>query len=743
MLEQDLASLSLLLKEDQSGSYEFIHKTWQEYFTAKWFAENINARQISIRDAYINHWSYLEDPELWGLPQDEEWRSVLPAWQPILEMVRSLLTSEFVQSLDDTLLDSFQRAEKIFDSEYNPFGKDNFIKGTDYLSTLCDLGSLTGSMIGDYPPEPDWDFPPRHAEKAERAATTKTVDDTATAPCYDPNKDILAGSYDSYVEADINWEEFASETESTIENQFLRSVPYDVFEEDILSDQHYNYNEDFPYDAYDLFVKANIGWEEFAPETETAIENQTQKYSAYDGFLEDILSDEHFSCFAEEIFFGQEPIKVSPVQADDHFSQKTNLDGIVVAKDNGASSTQDLLQILRESKHQYDIKGRALFELSLRHEPEIAKEALEIYNDLKRKHSKEYLLQDKLLQLLLERNAISPVLFAEDFLKISTKLFRQLQSGVGDPLDNWQFEGQMQTDPIQREEVALHLGKLIRQRFKRSSRSMQLFYISYIKYLEDKTSGPMLLELLDNRTELDLGKGSVGYLYQVNIEALEAIGKIGYTEAAPLLHERLKKRLKEYFSPQTKRLIEKHEKELEKYFQDEEEYHKLFGGEPAPPPDDIETPTSRKINKLAAEIRYTVEALGRLGYNDAMPEIEKIIMSKDEHLFTDEIANGLEGLGTSRAFHSLLELHDRIMGRGLFPGNDAVNYGEQMEKTCHNLEDFRNFVATIRKKGTYPYFNTNLYSIHERLKPQGYNPDIKELGNQQYWNEKARQLNLF
>ena len=66
---------------------------------------------MSVRDAYINHWSYFEDKELWRLENlvPDEYRALLPAWKPILLLAAPLLQSSYVEDLIDVSLVPFKK----------------------------------------------------------------------------------------------------------------------------------------------------------------------------------------------------------------------------------------------------------------------------------------------------------------------------------------------------------------------------------------------------------------------------------------------------------------------------------------------------------------------------------------------------------------------------------------------------------------------------------------------------------
>ncbi len=102
---------------------------FDEELTAESFAEEINSGRLSVRDAYINFWSYEEDAELWGLPKDGEWRALLPKWERIVEAVADMLTkpssqNELVAVLSENCI---RAAKKLRKGDYNPFFDDAYL----------------------------------------------------------------------------------------------------------------------------------------------------------------------------------------------------------------------------------------------------------------------------------------------------------------------------------------------------------------------------------------------------------------------------------------------------------------------------------------------------------------------------------------------------------------------------------------------------------------------------------------
>jgi len=113
---------------------------FNEQLTSKLFAEEINSGGLSIRDAYVNFWSYEEDAELWELPKDREWRALLPAWNRILLHMATMLRLDKSQELITNFSDSYFKAKaQLTKGEYNLFFDD--LQFTITLSSRMDLPS--------------------------------------------------------------------------------------------------------------------------------------------------------------------------------------------------------------------------------------------------------------------------------------------------------------------------------------------------------------------------------------------------------------------------------------------------------------------------------------------------------------------------------------------------------------------------------------------------------------------------
>ncbi len=161
MLESELNSINLLAREGENGLYGFTHQTWQEYFTAKYFAERINSGELSVKDCWLNYWSYPEDKELWELEAlaDEECRGLLPRWQSILLDLAEMLEVDKCNELLDNLAESYFRCEEILGSRephYNPFS-DNLlfaakVVGKHPESDFLDIKKIKDELFHDHWP---------------------------------------------------------------------------------------------------------------------------------------------------------------------------------------------------------------------------------------------------------------------------------------------------------------------------------------------------------------------------------------------------------------------------------------------------------------------------------------------------------------------------------------------------------------------------------------------------------------
>lgn len=132
---------SSLLYNKGHGIHDFIHDSYREFFLTKWFADKINKGDLSVRDAYIDYWSYIEDKELWSLDSFEykDCRALLPAWKPILLNIIENLGPGKAEELVNQVSHSFFATKKLFDDrEYNPFDNDRdfaaiLVSKNDYL----------------------------------------------------------------------------------------------------------------------------------------------------------------------------------------------------------------------------------------------------------------------------------------------------------------------------------------------------------------------------------------------------------------------------------------------------------------------------------------------------------------------------------------------------------------------------------------------------------------------------------
>ena len=107
------------------GVFQPSHPSFQEVLTAAQFADEINSGALSVEDAWKYVWSYKENAELWNLPQDREWRALLPAWQNVLLFLIGQLDDETAGRLVDIVAEGYFQTEGIVDKKkYNPYFDD-------------------------------------------------------------------------------------------------------------------------------------------------------------------------------------------------------------------------------------------------------------------------------------------------------------------------------------------------------------------------------------------------------------------------------------------------------------------------------------------------------------------------------------------------------------------------------------------------------------------------------------------
>ncbi len=97
---------------------------FDEELTAESFAEEINSGRLSVQDAYRNFWSYEEDAELWGLPKEQEWRALLPAWKNILSYILLLLKPSPALELADIAYNQEKEYRSLSSFGFDPFNED-------------------------------------------------------------------------------------------------------------------------------------------------------------------------------------------------------------------------------------------------------------------------------------------------------------------------------------------------------------------------------------------------------------------------------------------------------------------------------------------------------------------------------------------------------------------------------------------------------------------------------------------
>jgi hypothetical protein len=130
---------------DSNGKFHPEMLSLAEQSVAEEFAVEINSGRLSVQDAYRNFWSYEEDAKLWGLPQDQEWRALMPAWNPILLQMAGILDEDKAQELVDVVGESYVKANLVLSEEsYNPFEQDY-----EFMLLLASKNELTKYNVGN------------------------------------------------------------------------------------------------------------------------------------------------------------------------------------------------------------------------------------------------------------------------------------------------------------------------------------------------------------------------------------------------------------------------------------------------------------------------------------------------------------------------------------------------------------------------------------------------------------------
>jgi len=140
-LEQTLSEVEPILRE-VDGRFSFSHPSFQEVLTARQFADEINSGKLSVRDAYVNFWSYdeingpsgvkeryadwrdwdlvwmglIKDKRLWDSEKlaDNSCKILLPAWRNVLLYMAGILESDKAQELMDIINENYLKCKQKF-----------------------------------------------------------------------------------------------------------------------------------------------------------------------------------------------------------------------------------------------------------------------------------------------------------------------------------------------------------------------------------------------------------------------------------------------------------------------------------------------------------------------------------------------------------------------------------------------------------------------------------------------------
>ena len=84
------------MRRDSDTNFVLAHDSLVEHHISRYFAEEINSGRMPVKEAWENHWSYVEDKTLFTLDDfsDEDYRALMPEWEPYLMMAVGMLETQ-------------------------------------------------------------------------------------------------------------------------------------------------------------------------------------------------------------------------------------------------------------------------------------------------------------------------------------------------------------------------------------------------------------------------------------------------------------------------------------------------------------------------------------------------------------------------------------------------------------------------------------------------------------------------
>ena len=120
----------------------------------------------------------------------------------------------------------------------------------------------------------------------------------------------------------------------------------------------------------------------------------------------------------------------------------------------------------------------------------------------------------------------------------------------------------------------------------------------------------------------------------------------------------------------------------------------------------------------ALDLNKVIEILGKMHYSDAIPDIQKIYRESDSTTKNKAAFALLK--------FEVLSAYDIVKERLL--GNLEIYMEQESELESHiNQDDLIRLLKLDFPKGGFYMPHAFIPNIHQRLKPQGYNPPVKRL----------------
>ena len=137
---------SPLLYTKADGTQAFVHDTFRDYFSAKYFAEEINEGRVSVRDAYVDYWTCVKDKIFFdlGSSSDKDVRDLLPEWKGTIEFLIKMLEEDKQLELASALCENYFNKGFL---NYKPYDYDYLVNFGWTAKCLVESGLIKDESL--------------------------------------------------------------------------------------------------------------------------------------------------------------------------------------------------------------------------------------------------------------------------------------------------------------------------------------------------------------------------------------------------------------------------------------------------------------------------------------------------------------------------------------------------------------------------------------------------------------------